>query len=68
MGSSGSIQVFEDVAARKLSPEEGAALLLAEDKRRADRYRPAWAPLWLWHWAGASLAVLAALVGVRRPG
>lgn len=61
-----SLRVFEDVAARRISPEEAAALLIAEDRRKLDVRRPAWAPAWLWNGAMVSAAALLTAIGLRR--
>ena len=62
----GSLRVFEDVAAARISPEDAAALLIAEDRRKLAIARPSWAPAWLWNAAMVSAAAFLSAVGLRR--
>jgi hypothetical protein len=59
-----NIEVFEKVAARKLSPEAGAKLLLKADQEKRAARRPPWTPGWLWVLGGALVAFCLAVVGI----
>jgi hypothetical protein len=61
-----NIEVFEKVAARKLSPEAGAKLLLKADQEKRAARRPPWTPGWLWVLGGALVAFCLAVVGIQR--
>lgn len=41
-------EIFSRVADHQLTPSEGAALMLQQDREDLARLRPSWIPTWVW--------------------
>ena len=50
-----NMEIMEMVAARKITPEEGARLMLEHDERVAEEERPRWVPRPVWRFLTGSL-------------
>jgi hypothetical protein len=58
--------ILEKVAGREITPEQGAALMLEADREARAKQRPAWMPSWAWVAGSVVVALLFAVVGVRK--
>lgn len=61
-----SAQIFQRVALREMSPEEGAEAMRAEDLQARTRLRPQWLPVWTWVLLTLLAGVVLAACGVRQ--
>ena len=61
-----NLAIFEKVAAKELTPEQAAEIMLAADKKARQPLRPAWAPTWAWALGLAAIGLFLALIGLER--
>jgi hypothetical protein len=59
-----STAIFESVAARTMTPEEGAEAILLVEAASRDNGRPAWMPRWLYAASNIIVDSVLAMVGL----
>jgi predicted anti-sigma-YlaC factor YlaD len=59
-------QIFESVAARTMTPEEGAQAIQQAEKQMHERRRPGWMPIWLFVTLNVALVGFLAVFGIRQ--
>ena len=61
-----SAQIFQRVALREMTPEEGAEAMRAEDRQARTGLRPRWLPVWTWVLLTLFVGLFLAACGVRQ--
>ena len=61
-----NMALFEKVAARELTAEQAAKLMLDADREAAARRRPTWAPPWMWTAGALVIGIVLVMFGFKR--